>query len=196
MGMQFDDGESGSGGGKTFVNWHAQQTKDKQIDAESFSMRDEDKNRIDITPIFKKGVAFDVEGLETGWTFSTGTPGVSPEWVMNQSIHKIEPEPPAINNVRWKKGFILPLAIDKDTAGVWQQGGAGAWQGLKNLMSAIGDMDKEGHDGEVVVLKMQDEAERISFSKGSTSAPTWKHVKWTKRPACLVNAETDADDEF
>ena len=196
MGMQFDDGESGSGGGKTFVNWHAQQTKDKQIDAESFSMRDEDKNRIDITPIFKKGVAFDVEGLETGWTFSTGTPGVSPEWVMNQSIHKIEPEPPAINNVRWKKGFILPLAIDKDTAGVWQQGGAGAWQGLKNLMSAIGDMDKEGHDGEVVVLKMQDEAERISFSKWSTSAPTWKHVKWTKRPACLVNAETDADDEF
>lgn len=194
--MQFDDGESGSGGGKTFVNWHAQQTKDKQIDAESFSMRDEDKNRIDITPIFKKGVAFDVEGLETGWTFSTGTPGVSPEWVMNQSIHKIEPEPPAINNVRWKKGFILPLAIDKDTAGVWQQGGAGAWQGLKNLMSAVGDMDKEGHDGEVVVLKMQDEAERISFSKGSTSAPTWKHVKWTKRPACLVDAETDADDEF
>ena len=192
MGIQFDDGESGSGGGKTFVNWHAQQTKDKQIDAESFSMRDEDKNRIDITPIFKKGVAFVVEELQTGWTFSNGTPGVSPEWVMNESIHKIEPEPPAINGVRWKKGFILPLAIDKDTAGVWQQGGAGAWKGLKNLMSAVGDMDKEGHDGEVVVLKMQDEAERISFSKGSTSAPTWKHVKWTERPACLK----EADDEF
>jgi hypothetical protein len=46
MGIQFDDGESVSGGGKTFVNWHAQPTKDGEIKAESFSMRDGDKNRV------------------------------------------------------------------------------------------------------------------------------------------------------
>jgi hypothetical protein len=150
--------------GKNFVNWHAQQTKDGEIKAESFSMRDEDKNRIDITPMFVKGVAFLLSGLKTGWTFSNGTPGVSPQWMWNESPAKFDiPEPPPINNQKWKKGFVLPLAIDKDTAGVWQQGGAGAWKGLTNLMRAVQD---DGGDGEVAVLAMQEEVERISFQDG------------------------------
>ena len=193
MGYQFDDGQSGGdggSGGKNFVNWHAQQTKDGEIKSESFSMRDEDKNRIDITPMFVKGVAFLLSGLKTGWTFSNGTPGVSPQWMWNESPAKFDiPEPPPINNQKWKKGFVLPLAIDKDTAGVWQQGGAGAWKGLTNLMRAVQD---DGGDGEVAVLAMQEEVERISFKMGSTSSPTWKFMKWSKAPACLK----EADDEF
>jgi hypothetical protein len=193
MGIQFDDGQSGGdggSGGKNFVNWHAQQTKDNKIKSESFSMRDEDKNRVDITPMFVKGVAFLLSGLKTGWTFSNGTPGVSPQWMWNESPAKFDiPEPPPINNQKWKKGFVLPLAIDKDTAGVWQQGGAGAWKGLINLMRAVQD---DGGDGEVAVLAMQEEVERISFKMGSTSSPTWKFMKWSKAPACLK----EADDEF
>ena len=193
MGYQFDDGQSGGdggSGGKNFVNWHAQQTKDGEIKSESFSMRDEDKNRVDITPMFVKGVAFLLSGLKTGWTFSNGTPGVSPQWMWNESPAKFDiPEPPPINNQKWKKGFVLPLAIDKDTAGVWQQGGAGAWKGLTNLMRAVQD---DGGDGEVAVLAMQEEVERISFKMGSTSSPTWKFMKWSKAPACLK----EADDEF
>ena len=177
MGYQFDDGQSGGdggSGGKNFVNWHAQQTKDGEIKSESFSMRDEDKNRVDITPMFVKGVAFLLSGLKTGWTFSNGTPGVSPQWMWNESPAKFDiPEPPPINNQKWKKGFVLPLAIDKDTAGVWQQGGAGAWKGLTNLMRAVQD---DGGDGEVAVLAMQEEVERISFKMGSTSSPTWKFM--------------------
>ena len=197
--IDFDDGPQGSGDSGPWINWHAREKRDGSIGSRSFSLRDEDGST-DITAKMKKGVAFDIGSLKTGWCFSNGQPGVSPQWEWNESPAKFTvKQPPDIGSDRWKKGFSIRVAVDKDTAAVWSQAGSGAWSGLVHLMKAV---KADGGSGEVVVAKMS-EVEEVEFPKGGTSAPVFTVVKWSNAPECLKEAaaldvvdDDDDDAEF
>ena len=195
MSYDFDDGPSGSGDKGPFINWHAREKLDGSMGSRSFSLRDEDGNLTDITKKMKKGVAFDLDTLKTGWCFSNGTPGVAPDWKWNDSPSRFNvKQPDDIGEDRWKKGFSIRIAVGKDQAGTWSQAGAGAWQGLVNLMKAV---KADGGEGETVVATMSG-VEEVKFKKGGTSCPEFEIKKWAKRPDCLLeNSQADEpeDDE-
>ncbi len=204
MSYDFDEGDSGSTAQGPFLNWHARAKHDNSIEGRSFSLRskDDDGNSsiTDVTDKMKKAVAFDLDTLKTGWCFSNGTPGISPEWVWNTSPARFDQAQPADRGEdRWKKGFSVRLAIGKEAC-TWSQAGAGAWTGLVNLIKAV---KKDGGDGDVVVAFMEG-VEEIKFAKGGTSAPEFTVKKWADRPDCLTQQaedapaveEDDSEDEF
>ena len=202
MTYEFDDGGSASTDGAVgpFLNWHARETLDGSIGSRSFSIRDEDGNRTDVTDVMKKGVAVDIASLRSGWCYSDGSPGVAPEWLWNESPARFDKaQPEDRGSERWKKGFSVRLALSKDQSAVWSQAGAGAWQGLVNLMRAV---KTDGGSGETAIVVMTGH-EEMKFKKGSTSNPTFSIKKWADKPDCLKEAAPekseaidDSDDEF
>ena len=191
MSYDFDDGPQGSGDTGPFINWHAREKLDGSIGSRCFSLRDEDGNLTDITKKMSKGVAFDLDTLKTGWCFSNGTLGVAPEWKFNDTPARFSvKQPDDIGQDRWKKGFSIRIAVSKDQAATWSQAGAGAWQGLVNLMKAV---KADGGEGETVIAAMGGVKE-IPFKKGSTSAPSFEIKKWAKRPDCLLQEAATADE--
>ena len=207
MTYDFDDGSKTNNDSSTgpYINWHARETRDGAITSRSFSIRDEDGERIDITDQFKKpGVAIKISDLATGWCYSDGSPGVAPLWDMNDTPAKFKPQPEDRGDERWKKGFIIPIAIKMDgesVAAVWSQAGAGAFEGLKHLMKSMKGL--EG-DGEVCLAAMTG-VDEITYKKGGTSAPIFTAKKWIEIPDCLKDSaaeivtakeEVDVDDEF
>jgi hypothetical protein len=200
MSYDFDDGPQGGGAEGPFLNWHAREKLDGSMPSRSFSLRTEDGST-DVTAKIKKGVAFDLDTLKTGWCFSNGTPGVSPEWVWNTTPARFDqPQPADKGEERWKKGFTIRLALGKDQAATWSQAGAGAWAGLVSLMKAV---KADGGKGETVIAVMSG-VEEIKYAKGGTSAPIFEVKKWADRPECLteqaadapVEEEQDDDEEF
>jgi len=189
MTYEFDEGSNSSESAVgPFLNWHARETLDGALGSRTFSIRDENGDRIDVTAKMKRGVAFDLDTLRTGWCFSDGSPGVAPEWVWNDSPSRFNaPQPADRGSERWKKGFSIRVAIDPDQAATWSQAGAGAWAGLVHLMRAI---KEEGGSGETVVAAMSD-VDEIKFKKGSTSSPMFTVKKWAKRPDCLIAKEEE-----
>ena len=196
----FDAGASGAAG--PFLNWHARETTDGEISGRTFSLRDADGNREDVTPKFKKGVAFDLSTLKTGWCYSNGAPGVAPEWQWNDSPARFAPQPADVGGEKWKKGFDVRVAIDKETAATWSQAGAGAWTGLVQLMKAVkADDSYDENKAAIVALKG---AEELKYKKGSTVVPTLELKKWADKPECLTapaedeadDGEAEGDDEF
>ena len=190
MSYDFDEGDSGSNQGP-FLNWHAREKLDGSMPSRSFSLRTED-GASDVTAKIKKGVAFDLDTLKTGWCFSNGTPGVAPEWVWNTTPARFDqPQPADKGEERWKKGFTIRLALGKDQAATWSQAGAGAWAGLVSLMKAV---KADGGKGETVIAVMSG-VDEIKFAKGGTSAPIFEVKKWADRPECLTEQAADAPVE-
>ena len=201
MTYDFDDGSSSSSDSQMgpFINWHARETLDGALKSRTFSIRDEENERTDVTPAFKKGVVFDLASLATGWCYSDGSPGVAPEWEWNDTPAKFKPQPADRGSERFKKGFKIKIALNKDKSVLWSQSGAGAFEGLKSLMASV---KKLVGDGDVVVASMSD-VEEIKYKKGGTSAPIFTAKKWTERPECLTeisegdqSVDEDVDDEF
>ena len=202
MTFEFDEGgNTGDTAIGPFLNWHAQETRDGAIPSRSFSVRDENGDRQDVTAKIKKGVVFDLgETFKTGWCYSDGTPGVAPEWVFNDTPARFNVKQPEDRGAeRWKKGFSVRVAVGKDEAATWSQAGAGAWAGLVGLMKAVKD---DGGGGECVVAAMTD-VDTITFKKGGTAAPVFTIKKWTDRPDCLKGDAAEApvvadegEDEF
>ena len=138
-----------------------------------------------------KGVAFDLDTLKTGWSFSNGAIGVAPQWEWNDTPARFNvKQPDDIGGERWKKGFSIRIALGKSEAVTWSQSGAGCWQGLVNLMKAVRE---DGGEGETVIAAMHD-VEEIKFKKGGTSAPSFEIKKWAKRPDCLLQEAATADE--
>jgi hypothetical protein len=193
MTIEFDDGSSSSNDSPVggYINWHARETRDGAITSRSFSLRTEDVERTEITDQFKNpGVCFWIEKLSTGWCFSDGTPGVSPEWKMNPTPAQFIPQPEDRGDERWKKGFIIPVVVKQNGVSVstiWSQDGAGAFEGLKSLM---GSMKKLEGDGEVCLAAMTG-VEEIAYKKGGTSAPIFTAKKWIEIPDCLKESAAE-----
>ena len=197
MAYEFDEGSTGGEAIGPFLNWHARETLDGEIPSRAFSIREDDE-RIDVTAQLKKGVAFDLESLRTGWFFSDGTPGVAPLYIFNDTPARFNvPQPDDRGQERWKKGFSIRIALTKEKAVTWSQAGAGSWAGLVTLMRGVKD---DGGSGETVIAAMTD-VEEIKFKKGGTSAPIFTVKKWAPRPECLKDAqpvveEAEAEEEF
>ena len=187
MTYEFDDGSSSSTDSVTgpFVNWHARETRDGAISGRSFSIRDEDGERTDITSKFRKGVIFDLESLITGWSWADGTVGQAPLWEMNETPARFNPQPADRGDESWKKGFQIRIGLSKTESALWSQAGAGSFQGLKNLMRVVNaDGNDSKGEGLCVVAAMTD-VEEITYKKGGTSAPIFTIKKWAPRPECL-----------
>ena len=211
MTYAFDDGSSSSTDSVSgpFVNWHARETRDGAISGRSFSIRDEDGERTDITSTFKKGVIFDLESLVTGWCWADGSVGQAPLWEFNESPARFNPQPEDRGTESWKKGFQIRLGLSKTESALWSQAGAGAFQGLKNLMGAV-NADGNGGKGEgLCVVAAMTDVDEITYKKGGTSAPIFTIKKWAPRPECLkeqtvvaaiveedVESRTFASEEF
>ena len=191
MTYEFDDGGSASSDGSgPYLNWHARETLNGAIGSRSFSIRDEDGNRTDVTDVMQKGVAFDISSLRTGWFFTDGSPGVAPETIFNESPARFDKaQPEDHGSERWKKGFTIRIAVGKQAA-QWSQSGAGSWQGLVNLMAAV---KADGGSGETAIVVMTGH-EEIKFKKGSTSNPTFSIKKWADKPDCLKDAAPAASE--
>jgi len=187
----FDEGSSGSSKGP-FINWHARETMDGEIGSKTFSLRDQDGKK-DINAAFKRGVMFDLDTLKTGWCYTTGIVGVSPEWVWNETPARFGPQPPDRGDDRWKKGFEVRIAVSKDQAATWSQAGAGAWNGLVNMMKAVRE-DGGGGEGMAAVIKMTG-AEKLEFKKGSTVFPVLELKKWADKPDCLIEDASAPEEE-
>jgi hypothetical protein len=198
MTYEFDEGSNSSDSAiGPFLNWHARETLDGEIKSRRFSIREDDE-RIDVTAQMKKGVAFDLETLKTGWCFSNGTPGVAPEWFWNDTPARFSvKQPEDRGQEKWKRGFSIRIALTKDKAVTWSQAGAGAWAGLVTLMRSV---KSDSGSGETCIAAMTD-VEEIPFKKGSTSAPVFTVKKWAPRPECLkeeqpVEEDAEAEEEF
>jgi len=187
MTYDFDDGSSSSTDSVSgpFIHWHARETRDGAISSRTFSIRDEDGEKTDITPKFKKGVIFDLDSLVTGWCWSDGTVGQAPLWEMNESTGRFNSQPADRGGESWKKGFQIRLGLSKTESAMWSQSGAGAFEGLKSLMKAV-NADGNGGKGEgLCVVAAMTDVEEITYKKGGTSAPIFTIKKWAPRPECL-----------
>ena len=187
MTYEFDEGSTGGEAIGPFLNWHARETLDGVIPSRAFSIREDDE-RVDVTAQIKKGVAFDLDTLRTGWCYSDGTPKIAPEWVYNDTPARFNvPQPDDRGQERWKKGFSIRIALTKDKAVTWSQAGAGAFAGLCSLMKAV---KESGGSGEAVIAAMTD-VEEIKFKKGGTSAPIFTVKKWADKPECLKESAAE-----
>ena len=184
--QSFDPGSQGNQG--PFLNWHARGTDDGDIPAKSFSLRDADGNR-EVFKGFKRGVAFDLDSLKTGWSYTAGVAGVAPEWKWNRSVEQFEPKPD--ENQEWKRGFEITVALSKDETAVWQQASAGAFQSLVDLMSDI--IDQQGENPNKTPIVAVTGTEAINFKKGSTAKPTLSIKKWADKPDILKNGNASFD---
>ena len=191
MTYAFDDGSRSSTDSVTgpFVNWHARETRDGAISGRSFSIRDEDGERTDITSTFKKGVIFDLESLVTGWCWADGSVGQAPLWEFNESPARFNPQPEDRGTESWKKGFQIRIGLSKTESAMWSQAGAGAFQGLKSLMEAVNadksSMLEDGDGSSLCVVAAMTDVDEITYKKGGTSAPIFTVKKWAPRPECL-----------
>jgi hypothetical protein len=198
----FDEGNSTGAAQGPFLNWHAREKLDGSMPARSFSLRSEDGGLEDVTDQIKAGSYFLISSLQTGWCFSNGQIGISPEWAYNENVARFEAQPADRGDDKWKKGFSIRLAIgDKKSSrsAVWSQSGAGCFQGLVSIMRAV---KADGGKGEAAILAMSG-VEEIKFTKGSTSAPEFTFKKWADLPDCLKEDAAEvaevvdtSDDEF
>ena len=209
MTFEFDEGaNSGDTAIGPFLNWHAQETRDGAIPSRSFSVRDENGDRQDVTAKIKKGVVFDLGGtFKTGWCLSDGTPGIAPQWVWNDTPARFNVKRPADRGTEsWKKGHSIRVVIGKDEPVLWSQAGAGSFAGLVNLVKAVRDYGGDG-DGINCVIAAMTDVDTMTFKKGGTAAPVFTIKKWTDRPDCLMadaaevpyagdEDEGEAEDEF
>ena len=178
--FDFDEGNNSGGNSEgPWLNFHAREKLDGSMPSRSFSLRSE-AGLENVTEKMKKGVAWDLETLRTGWCFSNGTPGVAPEWVWNTTPARFDQaQPEDRGEDRWKKGFSIRLALGKDNAATKADGGSG--ETVIAVLSGIED---------------------IKFAKGGTSAPQFTVKKWADRPDCLkesvdnATSEPQGEDEF
>ena len=196
----FDEGNSTGAAQGPFLNWHAREKLDGSMPSRSFSLRSEDGSE-DVTELMGKQVALDLTSLRTGWCFSNGQIGISPEWVWNETPARFDqPQPADRGEDKWKKGFSIRLSIGKDKPASWTQSGAGSWKGLISIMTAV---KADGGSGGAAIVSMSG-VEEIKFSKGGTSAPEFTFKKWADLPDCLKEDAAEAiaevvdtsDDEF
>lgn len=184
--FDFDTGNSGSEG--PWLSWSARGTLDGEIPAKSFYLRDQDgKNKFDG---FETGVVLDIHNMQTGWCYSTGAPGEAPDWRMNKSMAKFEPQP----GDDFKRGFKIRCAIGGGKAASWDQSGAAVWSAFVDLVPALQDAPS----GDVLPMVKITGTKLHQFKRGSTVSPILAVVKWVPRPDCLkegVAAGVDAGED-
>lgn len=175
------DVPTGGGAEGPFITWQAKESLDGSIPGRTWVIRTaEGKAKFEA---FAKGVILDVHNMKTGWCYSTGQKGVSPEWLWNASIKKFAPQPPDRGNSehRWQRGFSIPLAFGKgpEDKAIWEQAQGGAYQGFGQLVELL---RAAGDQGDKLPVVKQVGAERIESRRGTTFAPKFEIAAWVARP--------------
>jgi hypothetical protein len=173
-----DFGSSGSQG--PFLTWQARASIDGEMPAKSFVLRSQDGKAV--VDNLKKGVVIDIDALKLGWCRSDGVAGQAPEWRWNASVARFEPSP----GDGWKRGFSMPVALNKDDVCVWEQSQAGAFSALQNLFGGMAKTPGWGrpNPGMLPVVRHVGET-KIESKRGMTFSPILEIVKWVPRPECL-----------
>ena len=161
-----DTGGSGSEG--PWLNWGAQKEK--------FTLRTRE-DEVTFLGFSEGGVVLDIDNFKTGWCYIAGVAGTAPDWRMNKSISKFDPQP----DDDFKKGFKVRCAIGGGKTASWDQSGAGAWNGMMALTAKFASEQKPGT---LPLIRMVG-TKTTKFTKGSTVEPVLEIVKWVPRPDCL-----------
>lgn len=178
---EFDTGGGGSEG--PWLQWSARGTLDGAVPAKSFLLRDADgKKKFDG---FDTGVVLDVANMKTGWCYSSGAQGEAPDWKMNRSLSKFEPQP----GDDYKKGFKMRVAIGGGKTASWDQAGAAAWNAFCGLIPAL----QSAPPGDMLPLVRITGTRMQQFKRGSTVEPILEVVKWVPRPDCLKEGFANVD---
>ena len=201
MAFEFDSGPRGGSEYSSFINWHAQGTRDGAYDAKSFSCRDlESGDGEDVTKRMEKGVVVDINKLKTGWCFNEGVKGVSPDWRYNKNIARMENKPDERDD--WQRGFMMPIALTKDRLVCWNQASTGVWEAMTRLAEQLAE-EQPKNQGLLPVVAFTG-TEELKFKKGGTTVPLLTIKKWTEAPPCLLEPiatepdkiEDDDEEEF
>lgn len=163
---EIDVGGSGSDG--PWLNWGAQK--------ERFTLRTRE-DEVTFDGFASGGVVLDIDNFKTGWCYIAGVIGTAPDWRMNRSITKFDPQP----GEEFKKGFKVRCAIGGGKTADWDQSGAGAWNGMMALTAQFAAGQQPGT---LPLVKMVG-TKTVKFTKGSTVEPVFEITKWVPRPDCL-----------
>lgn len=169
----FDTGGGGSEG--PWVQWSARGTLDGEIPAKSFLIRDADGKKA-FGGFSETGVVLDIDNMQTGWCYSSGTAGEAPDWKMNPDISRFEKQP----GEDYKRGFKIRCAIGGGKVASWDQAGAAAWNAFVDLVPEL----QQQQPGTLPLVKITG-TKLQQFKRGSTVQPVLSVVKWVPRPDCL-----------
>jgi hypothetical protein len=181
----FDDGGSAAEG--PFLAWHPHPSRDGQIPAFVWTLRDRDAQRT-ITAAPMTAMLLDIPSLRTGWEYSNGMAGVAPQRRWNASIIKFEPRP----GDDWKRLHSVMVAFDQQHTALWSQSGFASWSAICDAMTLI-RADIHAKLPLLPILRCTGHRQ-IDTRRGPTYVPTFLLVKWTHRPACLATASSGFDD--
>lgn len=170
----FDTGGGGSEG--PWLQWSARGTLDGEISAKSFLIRDDSGKRA-FAGFTENGVILDIETMQTGWCYSSGTAGEAPTWKMNPDITSFMPQP----GDEYKKGFKMRVAIGGGQTASWDQSGAAAWNCILGL---IPQFQQQPAPGKLPLVTLTD-TKLEQFKRGSTVTPILTVQNWVDRPDCL-----------
>jgi hypothetical protein len=181
----FDDGGSTAEG--PFLAWHPHPSRDGQIPAFVWTLRDRDGQRA-ITPAPMTAMLLDIPSLRTGWEYSNGVTGVAPQRRWNASITKFEPRP----GDDWKRLHSVMVAFDQQHTALWSQSGFASWSAISDVMALIrADIDTKLP---LLPILRSTGHRQVDTRRGPTYVPTFALVKWTPRPTCLSAASSGFDD--
>jgi hypothetical protein len=181
----FDDGGPVAEG--PFLAWHPHPSRDGQIPAFVWTLRDRDGQRT-ITAAPMTAMMLDIPSLRTGWEYINGMTGVPPQRRWNASITKFEPRPGS----DWKRLLSIMVAFDQEHRAQWSQSGFASWSAICDAMMLI-RADIDAKLPLLPVLRCTGHR-RIDTRRGATYVPTFVLVKWTPRPTCLAAVSSGFDN--
>ena len=187
----FDDFDEGGGSGP-FIRWHPRASEDGMIPAGRWSLKAAGGERTVIETMADPGFVVDLSSLKTGWERSGGMKGVAPDRVWGDSPAKRPPRPESTSE-DWHPALSVRMGLSKTEVGEWTQGGAGAWQGLVQLMRQV--LPTRAANPGLVPLLRQSGVIRSERGKGTTQIPQFTLIRWVPRPAVLDGGGSDGFDE-
>lgn len=156
-----------------FIEWYAR--GNAKIPAGTFVLR-EGGEKVE-TDAFDDGVIMDFRHIHLGMQRSEGIAGVKPEWRWADDPRDLSDKP---DGDGWKSGFRIPCVLPDGRVAIWEQAGAGAFNGILDFQGRVWEAARENL-GKIPKVRMTGKADR-RFKKGATSSPVLETVDWVDPP--------------
>ena len=171
---------------RPYLRYHPKASEDGSRPARSWMWGKSDM--VEVTDRPAKGFIIDLENLIAGAEAkSTPQKGQAPHrvWASSPTAHDIPDLGPGA-----KSCFKVPVAFDKDTAGLFEGNSFASFKALRNLRQVIAkDPSYQPDDGRVPYVRCTGFL-TVRTQNGATSVPILTFVQWVPRPAILQTAAT------
>lgn len=186
--------DTGMDGGSLgpWLRWTSEGSARKRLEPESWSLRSKDAagNTVETNiPAFKNGCVMDLDTLKLGWE-KENTGGGAPERRWNPSISQSTQRPDeskkAGGGYMWSNALSVRVAVSRDQAATWEQGGFGSYEAFTRLSKIImAEWAEKSQNGRLLPVVVQSGLEQRKLTNGTTSIPILTISKWVERPDCL-----------